>query len=109
MGPGLLFDCWRTKPHDCLFWPLCRRQSAISIGQAENLPALAFSVRFRRYPPGLLIMALRCTIAASATHASSAPITSVASAQALGLMPKAPRTEKRVGTLDGDSRKCESL
>ena len=77
---------------DCLFRPCCRRQSAISIGQAENLPALAFSVRFRRYPPGLLIMALRCTIAASATHASSAPITSVASAQAFGLMPKAPRT-----------------
>src|SRR3954468_11561944 len=81
-----------SRPSSRFVWPFCKRHSAMSIGQAENLPPLAFSVRFRRYPPGLLIMALRCTIAASATHASSAPITLTASAQALGLMPKAPRT-----------------
>src|SRR3954468_3125495 len=81
-----------SRPSSRFVWPFCKRHSAMSIGQAENLPPLAFLVRFRRYPPGLLIMPPRCTIAASATHPSSAPITSTASAQALGLMPKAPRT-----------------
>src|SRR3954453_16097816 len=90
--PQGVTDLPEHRLHVRFMSPCFRRQSAISIGQAENLPALAFWVRFRRYPPGLLIMALRCAIAASATHASSAPIASTASAQALGLMPKAPRT-----------------
>jgi hypothetical protein len=47
-----------TLPHARRLLPAAcfDRIKAINIGPSENCPALAFSVRFRRYPPALLIV-----------------------------------------------------
>ena len=66
--------------------------SAISIGQTENSPAAARRVRVLRYPPGHLMAAPRCRIAARTTLAWPSPIAAQASSQALGLMPSIGRT-----------------
>ncbi len=62
------------------------------MGQAENFPAVAFSVRFRRYPPAELIIGALCRMAAIVTAASSSPIVATALSQASGLMPSKGRT-----------------